>query len=60
MADRGHYEEYASQCLRQARESHVPEQKALLLMMARAWTRMAEQTERLRILLSQTGGERAR
>jgi ribosome-binding protein aMBF1 (putative translation factor) len=43
MADRANYEEYAAQCIRQAGESSVPEHKALLLMMAEAWIRLAEQ-----------------
>jgi hypothetical protein len=56
MADRGNYEEYAAQCIRQARETKFPEQKALLLMMAQAWKRMAEQTERMRDVLRRTAG----
>jgi hypothetical protein len=55
MADRGNYEEYAAQCIRQAAESKIPEQKALLLMMAQAWTRMAEQTDRMLDALGQKG-----
>jgi hypothetical protein len=59
MADRGNYEEYAAQCIRQARDTKVPEQKALLLMMAQAWRRMAEQTERVRrVLEGQAGAAR--
>ena len=57
MADRRDYDEYADQCIRQARETNVPEQKALLLMMAQAWRRMAEQTERMRDVLRRTAGE---
>jgi hypothetical protein len=60
MSDRGNYEEYAAQCMRQARETQIPEQKALLLMMARAWTRMAEQTARLRALLAPADGKESR
>jgi hypothetical protein len=51
MADRTNYDEYAAQCLRQAKATTVPEQKALLLMMAQAWHRLAEQSERIRSLL---------
>jgi hypothetical protein len=55
-ADRGNYEEYAGQCIRQARETQIPEQKALLLMMAQAWNRLAEQTERIGDVLKRTAG----
>jgi hypothetical protein len=50
MADRGDYEEYAAQCVRQAQETDVPEQKALLLMMAQAWARLTGQAERIKAL----------
>jgi hypothetical protein len=51
MAERGDYDDYAAQCVRQAEQTNIPEQKALLLMMARAWTRMTQQSERIRVLL---------
>jgi hypothetical protein len=51
MADRANYEEYAEQCVRQAEEAKAPEQKALLLLMAQAWGRLANQSERIRSLL---------
>jgi hypothetical protein len=54
MADRGDYDEYAAQCVRQAEQSNIPEQKALLLMMARAWTRMTQQSERITALLDRS------
>ena len=58
MADRGDYQEYAAQCVRQAQDTDVPEQKALLLMMAQAWARMARQAERIRALLDRTPPDR--
>jgi len=60
MADRRDYDEYADQCIRQARETNVPEQKALLLMMAQAWRRMAAQSDRMRDVLRRTAAERPR
>jgi hypothetical protein len=41
MGDRVDYKEYATQCLREAEQSNHPEHKALLLMMAQAWLRLA-------------------
>jgi acyl transferase domain-containing protein len=60
MADRGDYEEYAAQCLRQAAESKAPEQKALLLMMAQTWQRLAEQSERMLGVIQRAGRETGR
>ena len=45
MADRGNYEELAEQCVREARVTEAPEQRALLLMLAQAWRRLAQRSE---------------
>lgn len=58
MADRTSHEEYAAQCIRQAGETDVPEQKALLLMMAQAWERLAAQSERIRAMLPRADSDR--
>jgi hypothetical protein len=50
MADRGNYEELAEQCVREARVTEAPEQRALLLMMAQAWRRLAQRSHELRTL----------
>jgi hypothetical protein len=51
MADRGNYDDYAAQCVREAQQTEIPEQKALLLMMAQAWSRLTKQAEHIRALL---------
>ena len=58
MADRSNYEQYAAQCIREAQDRDAPEQKALLLMMAQAWNRMAGQAERIRELIDRTSGDK--
>ncbi len=50
MADRANYEELAEQCVREAQAREAPEQRALLLMMAQAWRRLAQRSEQLRTL----------
>jgi hypothetical protein len=50
MADRGNYEELAEQCVREARMTEAPEQRALLLMLAQAWRRLAQRSNELRTL----------
>jgi hypothetical protein len=58
MADRGNYAEYAAQCVREAQGRDAPEQKALLLMMAQAWTRMAKQAERIRAVVERSAADK--
>jgi hypothetical protein len=55
--DETSHHEYAAQCLRQAEETEVPEQKALLLTMAQAWERLASQSERIRAMLRRADSE---
>jgi hypothetical protein len=50
MADRGNYEELAEQCIREARVTEAPEQRALLLMLAQAWRRLAQRSHELQTL----------
>jgi hypothetical protein len=57
MADKTNYQEYAAQCIRQAKEATAPEQKALLLMMAQAWERLEKQSERFRSLLANSDAD---
>jgi hypothetical protein len=45
-----HYD-YAAECVRQAEQTEVPEQRALLLTMAQAWERLAAQSERIRAIM---------
>jgi hypothetical protein len=47
MADRGDYEAYAAQCIRQAQETQAPETRAFLLMLAQAWLRLSERVQQL-------------
>jgi hypothetical protein len=54
MADRGDYEEYAAQCIRQARETEAPEARAFLLMMAQAWMKLAQRHDQLQLLATKT------
>jgi hypothetical protein len=56
MADRGNYEELAEQCLREARERAAPEQRAVLLMLAQAWWRLAQRSNQLRTLFNKDDG----
>jgi hypothetical protein len=42
------YENYAAQYIRAAQHTDAQEQRALLLMIARGWTQMAEQARRIR------------
>jgi hypothetical protein len=53
MADRANYGEYAAHCVREAELSSVQEHKALLLMMAQAWLRLAEQREAVQMMVEQ-------
>jgi hypothetical protein len=46
------YENYAAQYIRAAQHTDAQEQRALLLMIARAWTQMAEQAQRIRWAMS--------
>jgi hypothetical protein len=52
MADRADYEELAEQCVREAQMREAPEQRAVLLMMAQAWRRLAQRSEQLRTLFT--------
>jgi hypothetical protein len=51
-ADTIDYENYAAQYIRAAQHTDTQEQRALLLMIARAWTQMAEQAQRIRWAMS--------
>jgi hypothetical protein len=42
MSDRADYRELAAQCLRQAAVTRAPETRAILLMMAEAWMKLAD------------------
>jgi hypothetical protein len=46
------YENYAAQYIQAAQHPSAHEQRALLLMIARAWTEMAEQARRIRWAMS--------
>jgi hypothetical protein len=48
VADRGNYEKSVALCVREVQQTDSPESRALLHTMAQAWTRMAEQSERMR------------
>ena len=50
MADRSDYQEYAGGCICQAEQTKSPRQRAVLLMLAQAWIRLANQSERVRLL----------
>jgi hypothetical protein len=57
MAEETNHHEYAAECVRQAEQTDVPEQKALLLTMAQAWERLAAQSERIRAMLRRADSE---
>jgi hypothetical protein len=56
MADKGNYEELAEQCVREAWQREAPEQRALLLMLAQAWWRLAQRSKELRTLFNKDDG----
>ena len=39
------YRQYAADCVRQAQSEHTPEDKTIMLNVALAWLRLAQQTE---------------
>lgn len=45
-----YYRQYALECLRLANDTHEPSMKAVLIDMAQAWIRLAEQAHRNRQL----------
>ena len=45
-----YYRQYALECLRLANDTHEPSTKAVLIDMAQAWIRLAEQAQRNRQL----------
>jgi hypothetical protein len=57
MAEETSHHDYAAECIRQAEQTEVPEQKALLLTMAQAWERLAAQSERIRAMLRRADSE---
>jgi hypothetical protein len=50
MSDRADFQRRAEQCVQRAQEAKSPEQKALLIEMAQAWLRLAEQAESIEAL----------
>jgi hypothetical protein len=57
MAEETSHHDYAAECIRQAEQTEIPEQKALLLTMAQAWERLAAQSERIRAMLRRADSE---
>jgi hypothetical protein len=57
LTDRSDYQEYAGWCICEAEQTAAPEERALLLMMARAWVRLADQSDQIRALASQASAE---
>src|SRR4029450_4241803 len=47
-----HYRELAAQCIRRAKETEAPEQKALFLIMAELWIKLAARHEEVNALLT--------
>jgi hypothetical protein len=47
MADRADYRELARQSIRLAEATEAPDTKAFLLMMAQAWSKLADRTDLL-------------
>jgi hypothetical protein len=45
MSSVGRYREYAADCVRQAQTELTSDEKTLMLSMALAWLRLAQQTE---------------
>jgi hypothetical protein len=47
MATKQHYEKQAAECLKLARDTRNPEQKALLLSMSQSWLELAEKAQKM-------------
>jgi len=47
-----HYQELAAQCILRAKETEAPEQKALFLIMAELWIKLAARHEEMRSLVT--------
>ena len=45
MSSVGRYRQYAADCMHQAQSEHAPEDKTIMLNVALAWLRLAQQTE---------------
>jgi hypothetical protein len=45
MIDASHYREYAADCVRQAQDETSPSDRTILLNVALAWVRLAQQTQ---------------
>ena len=45
MIDASHYREYAADCVRQAQDETSPGDRTILLNVALAWVRLAQQTQ---------------
>jgi hypothetical protein len=57
LTDRSDYQEYAGWCICEAEQTTAPELRALFLMIAQAWMRLADQYDQVRVLSSQASGE---
>jgi hypothetical protein len=47
LTDTSDYQESAGWCVCEAERTDAPEERALLLMMARAWMQLADQTDQI-------------
>jgi hypothetical protein len=45
MSSVSRYRQYAAECVRQAQSENTPEDKTIMLNVALAWLRLAQQTE---------------
>jgi hypothetical protein len=59
MTDPSECRQRAEECLRAAQTAQTPELKATLLTMARLWTALGVQTQRLQALLDEEAARKA-
>jgi hypothetical protein len=59
LTERPDYQAHAGWCMCQAEQTDAPEERGLLLMMAQAWVRLADQSDQIRVLANQASAENA-